>query len=137
MKLLLDTSVLSEALRRKKNKIHSSNLLLTKIIKNEDEIVLIGIILQEILSGISNSKLFSEITDIMNDFSYLEIKKDDYIFASELRNRSKSKGIQAGTIDFLIASVAITNNLTLVTYDQDFYNIRKFSDLKILDLDKY
>ena len=131
MKFLIDTSIWSEALRRKDKSVNSSETVLRKIIDNNDEIVVIGIILQEILSGISNPKLFAEIRSILNDFSYLEIVKDDYIYAAELRNKCKQKGITAGSFDFLIASVAIRNKLILVTYDSDFVNISKHTDLKI------
>ena len=134
-KFIIDTSVWSEALRRKKNTINSSETVVRKIIENEDEIVILGIILQEILTGILNEKLFIEIKDILDDLLYLEITKNDYIYASELCNKCRSKGITAGSIDFLIASTAIRNELQLVTFDKDFFNISNYSDLKILDID--
>ena len=137
IRLLIDTSVWSEALRRKKKSLDSSETLVRRIIENNDEIVIIGIILQEILSGITNEKLFSEIQSILNDFSYIDITKEDYIHAAELRSKCKQKGIVAGSFDFLIASVAIRNKLTLVTYDKDFINISKHTELKILDEAKY
>ncbi len=135
MKLLIDTSVWSEALRRKDKSLNSSESVIRKIIDNNDEIVVTGIILQEILSGISNPKLFAEIKKILNDFSYLETVKDDYIYAAELRNKCRQKGITAGSYDFLIASVAIRNKLILVTFDKDFINISKHTKLKILNVD--
>jgi predicted nucleic acid-binding protein len=137
IKLLIDTSVWSEALRRKEKSLNSSETLVRRIIENNDEIVIVGIILQEILSGITNKKLFSEIRNILNDFSYVEITKEDYIYAAELRNKCKQKGITAGSFDFLIAGAAIRNELTLVTYDNDFKNISKYTELKILDETKY
>ncbi len=136
MKLLIDTSVWSEALRRKDKSLNSSETIVRKIIDNNDEIVVIGIILQEILSGISDRRLFSEIKNILNDFSYLEMARDDYIYAAELRNKCKQKGITAGSLDFLIASVAIRNKLKLVTFDKDFINISKHADLKIISIDR-
>lgn len=135
MKFLIDTSVWSEALQRKDKSITSSESVIRKIIDNNDEIVVTGIILQEILSGISNPKLFAEIKKILNDFSYLETVKDDYIYAAELRNKCRQKGITAGSYDFLIASVAIRNKLILVTFDKDFINISKHTKLKILNVD--
>ena len=136
-KFIIDTSVWSEALRRKKNTVNSSETVVRKIIENDDEIVILGIILQEILTGISNEKLFSEIKDILDDFVYLEITKNDYIYASELSNKCRSKGIIAGSIDFLIASTAIRNELLLVTFDKDFINISKHTDLRILDINLF
>ncbi len=137
IRLLIDTSVWSEALRRKEKPLNSSEPLVRRIIENNDEIIIIGIILQEILSGIANENLFLEIKNILNDFSYIEIKKEDYIYAAELRNKCRRKGITAGSVDFLIASVAIKNNLILVTYDYDFKNISKYTELKILDHSSY
>jgi len=136
-KFIIDTSVWSEALRRKKNTLNSSETVVRKIIENDDEIVILGIILQEILAGISNEKLFREIKDILDDFVYLDITKNDYIYASELSNKCRSKGIIAGSIDFLIASTAIRNELQLVTSDKDFLNISKHSNLKILDINRF
>jgi len=136
-KFIIDTSVWSEALRRKKNTVNSSETVVRKIIENDDEIVILGIILQEILTGISNEKLFREIKDILDDFVFLDITKNDYIYASELSNKCRSKGVIAGSIDFLIASAAIRNELQLVTFDKDFFNISKHSNLKILDIDRF
>ncbi|PKL15228.1 MAG: VapC toxin family PIN domain ribonuclease [Spirochaetae bacterium HGW-Spirochaetae-5] len=134
---IIDTSVWSEALRRKKNIVNSSETIIRKIIENDDEIVVLGIIFQEILTGISNEKLFKEIKDVLDDFVYLEITKNDYIYASELSNKCRSKGIIAGSVDFLIASTAIRNELQLVTFDKDFFNISKHTDLKILEIDRF
>lgn len=134
MKFLVDTSVWSEALRRKNSSINSSETILAKLILNEQEIVLTGIVIQEILSGITDKKLFNEINTVLSDFPYIETSKNDYIFAAELRNLLKHKGISAGSFDFLIASVCIRNKLTLVTLDKDFTHIAKHTDLKIFKI---
>ena len=136
MKFLVDTSVWSEALRRNSYNFCSSQILLSRLINDENEIFLTGIIIQEILSGISNHKLFNEIKFILNEFPYIEATKDDYIYAAELRNISKAKGISAGSFDFLIASIAIQNDLTLVTADNDFSHIAKNCDLKLYNVNK-
>ena len=136
-RVIIDTSVWSEALRRKKNTINSSETIIRKIIEKDIEILLLGIILQEILSGISNEKLYYEIKKILDDFVYLETTKNDYIYASELSNKCRSNGIKAGSIDYLIASTTIQNDLHLVTYDKDFVNISKYTDLKIFDIDNF
>lgn len=136
-RVIIDTSVWSEALRRKKNTINSSVAIIRKIIEKDIEILLLGIILQEILSGISNEKLYNEIKKILDDFVYLETTKNDYIYASELSNKCRSNGIKAGSIDYLIASTTIQNDLHLVTYDKDFVNISKYTDLKIFDIENF
>lgn len=137
IRFIIDTSVWSEALRRKKNTVNSSDTVVRRIIENDYEVVVVGIILQEILSSIADEKLFRDIKDILNDFQYIDTTKNDYIYASELSNKCRSKGIIAGSVDFLIASVAIRNELELVTFDKDFFNISKHTDLKILDIDRF
>ena len=136
-RVIIDTSVWSEALRRKKNTINSSETIIRKIIEKDIEILLLGIILQEILSGISNEKLYNEIKKILDDFVYLKTTKNDYIYASELSNKCRSNGIKAGSIDYFIASTTIQNDLHLVTYDKDFVNISKYTDLKIFDIENF
>ncbi len=137
IRFIIDTSVWSEALRRKKNTVNSSDTVVRRIIENDYEIVVAGIILQEILSSIADEKLFRDIKDILKDFQYIDATKNDHIYASELSNKCRSKGIIAGSVDFLIASVAIRNELELVTFDNDLFNISKHTDLKILDIDRF
>jgi predicted nucleic acid-binding protein len=79
MKFLIDTSVWSEALRRKNKSINSSETILSRLILNESEIIIIGIILQEILSGITDIKLFNEINAILSDFPYDRVKNSSQI----------------------------------------------------------
>lgn len=137
IRFIIDTSVWSEALRRKKNTVNSSETIVRRIIENDYEIVVAGIILQEILSSIANEKLFKDIKDILKDFQYIDATKNDHIYASELNNKCRSRGIIAGSVDFLIASVAIRNELELVTFDKDFFNISMHTELKILDIDRF
>jgi predicted nucleic acid-binding protein len=133
MKFLIDTSVWSEALRRRNNAINDSSTVLSRLILAECDIYLTGIVLQEILSGITDKKLFQEIFHILSGFPYVEASQPDFVFAAELRNLLKTKGISAGSFDFLIASIAIRNNFILVTTDNDFRNIAKHTKLELFD----
>jgi hypothetical protein len=133
MKILVDTSVWSDALRRKNKTIHNKDTLLYELIVRNEQIALTGIILQEILSGITDKKLFQDIKSILVDFLIIEPELNDYIHAAEMRNSLKSKGITAGSIDFLIASIAINNGIPLATFDNDFVNIAQHSKLKMLN----
>ena len=105
MKFLIDTSVWSESLRRKKSSIDSAETILSKLILNEYEIVIVGIVLQEILSGITDKKLFAEINTILADFPYIETAKQDYIFAAELRNVFQPKCETAESIELQKKSI--------------------------------
>jgi predicted nucleic acid-binding protein len=137
LNVLVDTSVWSEALRRKKNNISSENTFIYHLIKNEEEILLTGSIIQEILTGIKNTKLFEEIEYHLNFFHYLELEKKEYSEAARLRNQCAQKGVAVTTIDCQIVIVAINRNIYLATYDSDFQLIAKHTKLKVLDFEDY
>jgi len=136
VKILVDTSVWSHSFRRKKKSTNDSEFL-NLLIENDEEIILTGIILQEILSSIKDKKLFDKILGILSDFEYIESQKDDFIYAATLQNELLRKGISCSTIDLIIASIAIKNRLFLVTFDKDFHNIAKYSSLRILQYSEY
>jgi len=137
MRVLLDTSVLSEGLRRKKTNIYSTNIFLYHLINNEEVLCITGLILQETLSSITNIKLYNQIKEILLKFSYIEPSKEDYLFASEIRNLLKHKGVTTNTVDVLIASLSIRYNLPIATYDKDFDHIAKYTQLKVLKFENY
>jgi hypothetical protein len=137
MNLLIDTSVWSEALRRKSKSVNSEDTFLFQIIKNEEEIFLTGIILQEILTGIKNQKLFDNIYNILRFFNFINPTNQDHILAAQLRNDLSKKGLTVASIDVLIAQIAISNNLTLATFDSDFEKIALNSKLKIINFENY
>ncbi|TGM58574.1 PIN domain-containing protein [Leptospira adleri] len=137
MKLLVDTSVWSEALRRKGKTLKSEETFLYQIIQNEDDIFVTGIILQEILTGIKEPKIFSEIEEQFRYFNFISPSEKDHIEAAKLRNSLSKKGIVLATIDALIAQIAITHNLILVTYDNDFLRLSGITKLKALNFEDY
>jgi predicted nucleic acid-binding protein len=55
----------------------------------------------------------------------------DHIDAAELRNHSRRKGVQIGTIDALLAQLCMRHDLTLLTADEDLTRVAKHSRLKL------
>jgi len=132
MKYIVDTSVWSMALRRVGHQETQGVRKLTILLKEGERIFLPGVILQEILQGVRHSAQFKKIRESLSYFPFLDATYDDFIFAAELFNSCRAKGIQATTIDFLIASLAIRNDCLLLTSDKDFIYIAKHSKLKLL-----
>jgi predicted nucleic acid-binding protein len=131
--LVVDTSVWSLLLRRKNfDRTHPLIQKLHFCLERQDGIFLIGPILQEILDGVRSEVQFHKLTEYFSVFSLLEIDRQDYIEASRLRNLCRSKGVQAGPTDFLIAVVCIRWNYPLLTADGDFPLIAKHSQLVVL-----
>ena len=132
MKYIVDTSVWSMALRRVGHQETQGVRKLTILLKEGERIFLPGVILQEILQGVRHSAQFKKIRESLSYFPFLDVTYDDFIFAAELFNSCRAKGIKATTIDFLIASLAIRNDCLLLTSDKDFIYIAKHSKLKLL-----
>jgi len=131
MKILVDTSVWSLALRRQTGVVNPEAIALKTIIEQGEDIYLLVIILQEVLQGIRNPKDFSVLKDYLEAFLLIELLREDYIKAAELRNHLMKKGTQVSTIDALIASTAISYGCYLFTTDKDFEHIAQYSKLKL------
>ena len=145
MKVLVDTSVWSLALRKKtlteeEKKIKSE---LTDLIR-ELKVVIVGPIRQEILSGISNEEKASSLKRQLQAFDDLGLQQNDFEKAAEFSNTCRGNGIQGSHIDFLICAVAHNNRLKIFTTDKDFsrydtilpielYAIRAFTQKRNID----
>jgi predicted nucleic acid-binding protein len=130
--IIVDTSVWSLALRRKDAPENSEATLLRRLLERGEGIYLIGIILQEVLQGIRRPEDFHSLGKYFEAFPLIELSRDDYIRAAGLKNSLIKKGIQASTVDALIASAAITHGCVLFTADKDFSDIARHSKLKLL-----
>lgn len=132
--LIVDTSVWSLFLRR--GKVDTDNpfvLQLRHHIEKQDCIHLVGIVLQELLDGLKSPRHFDLLLDYFDSFPLIELVRDDFIEAARLKNRCRSKGIQAGSVDFLIAATAINRNYPLLSADKDFFYIAKHCRLMLIE----
>ena len=136
MRILVDTSIWSLALRRPSGVVNQEATLLKTIIEEGEDIYLIGIILQEVLQGIRNSSDFLALKKYFEAFPLLDLTRGDYTMAAELKNHLIRKGKQGGTIDVLIASAAVSHHCHLFTADKHFAHIAEHSELKLFPLRK-
>ncbi len=131
MRILVDTSVWSLAFRRSSGIVNEEAVALKAIIEHGEEIYLLGIILQEVLQGIRNPKDFLALKEYFKAFPLIDLAREDYVRAAELKNQLIGKGRQASTIDVLIASAAISHRCHLFTADKHFTQIAEHSELKL------
>ncbi len=124
MKVLVDTSVWSLALRRGKQSLFAPAHELRQLIQDH-RVQMIGPIRQELLSGIRNNAQFNKLRKHLESFPDLPILTDDYVQAAKLYNLCRSKGIQGSNTDFLICAVAVRNNFSIFTTDKDFKRFSK------------
>jgi len=129
--LLVDTSVWSLAMRRDEQPNSPELKLLIKALDSGEEIYSTGVILQELLQGFSGAKSADAIVERFTAIPMLIPDTADHIQAAELRNKSRRKGIQVGTIDALIAQLSLRYQLSLLTADKDFKHMSKAVKLKL------
>lgn len=120
MSILVDTSVWSIALRRRKPPDFPPVVTVLRKLITDDQVVLIGAIRQEVLSGIRSSEQFVRLRDYLRAFPDLELISEDYELAAEFFNICRSQGIQGSNTDFLICAVAHRRSYSILTTDNDF-----------------
>jgi predicted nucleic acid-binding protein len=120
MSVIVDTSVWSLALRRKTLPDSAAAVLLLKNLITDDQVVFLGAIRQEILSGIPSSEQFLRLRDYLQAFTDLELASEDYELAAEFFNTCRRNGLQGSNTDFLICAVAHRRGYQILTTDNDF-----------------
>ncbi|MFO7459600.1 MAG: PIN domain-containing protein [Desulfatiglandales bacterium] len=122
MKVIVDTSVWSLALRRDKQESNALVDEFRRMIKDH-RVQIIGPIRQEILSGIRSESHFKKLQKHLESFPDLPAITEDYVTAAKYFNLCRSKGIQGSNTDFLICAMANRNNFSIFTTDKDFEQI--------------
>ena len=120
MKVLVDASVWSLALRRKHPPQGEPAVAELRDLILEARAVMIGPIRQEILSGIRIAAHFERLRDKLRAFPDWGVESGDYERAAEFFNLCRSKGIQGSNTDFLACAVAHRGKFSILTTDQDF-----------------
>ena len=131
MTLLVDTSVWSLALRRDVEACEPEVNELKDALLGSDVVVITGLVLQELLQGFSGAKAQTQIIERFAALPLLQPDRDDHIGAAILRNTCRQAGVQIGTIDALLAQLAIRHDLTLLTTDKDFTHAVKHCSLRV------
>ena len=133
--ILLDTSVLSAVLRRKKRGGAEQELTtqVETLLHGDQAIALPGIVLQEILSGIADrSQREKVLRAVRRSFSLVLASEGDHLKAADLTSAAARKGIALSTPDALIAAQALNRRATLFTRDGDFTPLAALAGLHLL-----
>jgi len=129
--LFVDTSVWSLALRRDAPETVPQVTALADGLGAGETILTTGLVLQELLQGFAGPKARSQILERFSAVPLLVPDRDDHVQAAALRNACRRAGVQAGTIDALIAQLCIRHGLTLLSTDRDFENIARHTPLEV------
>ena len=118
MRILVDTSVWSLALRPSGTDLSQKEALAVNLLKElirDGRVVVIGPVRQEVLSGIPDEAQFRKLKSKLRAFEDLGLTSDDYELAAEFTNACRKRGVQGSHIDFLICAVAARNQLPVFT----------------------
>ena len=134
MNVLVDTSVWSLALRRKNEALATNERSivneLSELIR-EGRAQLIGLVRQELLSGIKAAEQYEKLRLYLRSFPDEVVDTSDHEEAAKAGNRCRARGIVVSIVDILLCAVAVKREWAIFTTDPDFSNYAKVLPLRI------
>jgi hypothetical protein len=114
-------------------KIAKQTTLLDSLLGSE-LIVIGGLILTEVLQGFQEDRDFNKAKELLNSLIFMEmLGKQLAIKSAENYRLLRKKGVTVRkTIDVIIATFCIENNLPLLHSDRDFIPMEKHLNLKVI-----
>lgn len=106
---LLDTTVLIDFFRGRKEAIETLNIL-----AEEGPLACCPVTVAEVFSG-ARAQEMARVEDFLSSLMYYPVPYETARLAGNYRQDYQKKGITLSISDTLIAAVAVTNTLTLVT----------------------
>jgi predicted nucleic acid-binding protein len=134
MRVLVDTSVWSLALRRRPEHLDAAQERLRRELADliaDDRVVMIGAIRQELLSGVRDDASFERLRERLRDFDDEPLTTDDFEEAARACNACRRAGLAGSAIDLLICAVALRRGIAVFTTDKDFVRYARVLRLKL------
>lgn len=119
--IVVDTSVWSRAFRRRPSAPPDPVAgLLSRLIEAHERVVVPGIVLQELLSGVRDPSQGTRLAAAMAPFDVILATHEDHVLAASISNTCRARGVAVTTPDALIAASAARRQALLLTADHDF-----------------
>jgi predicted nucleic acid-binding protein len=134
MKVLVDTSVWSLALRRRKGALSEREGQIVRNLRElieEGRVVMPGLVRQELLSGVREEEAFEKLDRLLEPFEDYPVTTADHKTAARLSNLARGRGVTVSTIDALIAAIAMNNQLPVFTTDKDFQHLTAVAEIPL------
>lgn len=130
--ILVDTGVWINYFR---GKVSPEAAYLAGAIERDEDLCISGIILTEILQGVTSEKEYQSVKSLLGTLIFLSMSKESYELAANIYRRAKENGCTIrNTIDCLIAACAIFHDTVLLQNDKDYQVIHRFSKLKLISV---
>ena len=133
MKVIVDSDVWSEALRKRSGDPSPERLFLDDLIR-EKRVQLMGCIRQEALQGLRDKAQFERLRAALQSFPDRNPSQIEYELAAEFYNTCRSHGVQGSNTDFLICACSVTWGLPVLTKDKDFALYAQYLPLKLVQV---
>lgn len=102
-------------------------------IEEEEDLCTCGLVMTEVLQGITNDSDVGRTRAILQDLIYLPMSQETFLRAADIYRRCRKKGVTIRkTNDCIIAAVCIDNTALLLHNDRDFSAIAKHNPLETL-----
>ena len=134
MTVLVDTPVRSLAMRRKRDDLSERELGITGALAElirDGRAQIIGVIRQELLSGIREAERFEKLREYLRAFAEPVLEVRDYEQAAQMHNQCRARGITGSGIDSLICAVAHRREWQVFTTDHDFERYGKVLPVRL------
>lgn len=131
MRILVDTSVWSLALRKGGPAEHRTVKKLDSCLNADEDLFLTSIVLQEILQAFRSEVTARRVSEYLRPFPILSLDRQGIDSAARLFRSCRAKGVAATTIDCQIAATALQHDCRLLTADRDFERIATVSRLRL------
>ncbi len=130
-RFLVSTSVWSLAYRRDTPPDVPQVAVLRSALVDGGYVAITGMVLLELMRGFIPARAQERIVTDLAALELIEPTRDDYVQAARLANSCRQAGVQLGSVDSLLAQLAIANDLELLTTDRDFENAAKVVPLQV------
>ena len=132
--ILLDTSVLSHVFRRRVPAPESNVVSrFSSLVVKGYPLAIPGVVLQEILSGVRDSRQFDHLRLALDGFPLIIAGEEDHLEAARMVNLLRRRGVTVSSFDALIAAMTILRDGLLFTLDQDFVDYSRLTPLRLLE----
>lgn len=126
--IVLDSSVLSHVFRRTKNEEpHAVVDVFRRLVDSDTELLIPGIVYQELLSGVRTSKAAKELERALEGFPVVLATRGTHRLAADVSNECRAKGVTIASFDALVGAHTIERDAALLTLDGDFRHMARAS----------
>jgi len=134
LRVIVDTPVWSLALRRARGALSRPQFEIveewSRLVQG-DAVVLIGVVRQELLSGIRNRGVFERLRGQLRAFEDVPLDIEDFEEGARCANRCRAAGIAGSLVDYLICAAARRRGYAIFTLDADFERYARVLSLRL------